>query len=213
MQGNKTERLIPMAKTADPVGEKDTLYRPEFVAALELLGRVCQRMVTTNPDTILPILVGGAVVEFDTAGQLHSGDFDFAGGSMIEFGTALEQEGFIQDKRHGRLHRPAGWYHPNQLIGVELVSGSLFDGRTDRSRLRVVSVNGGAITLAPTEDLIADRMGQWAANPTDRSMLEQAILLLRLAETLDQSYLDVRIRQETTEDFGLADLERLSSKR
>jgi hypothetical protein len=35
-------------------------------------------------------------------------------------------------------------------------------------------------------------------------MLGQAVKLLQLAESLDDAYLDRRIRQETLDEFGLA---------
>ncbi|WP_149539515.1 hypothetical protein [Siccirubricoccus phaeus] len=49
------------------------LYRPEFVAALNLLARACALMARGGHP--LPILVGGAVVEFDTGSQITSGRF------------------------------------------------------------------------------------------------------------------------------------------
>ena len=65
------------------------------------------------------------------------------------------------------------------------------------------------MTFAAIEDLIADRMGQYAFDPAamgDR--LAQALTLYRLAGNLDRDYLSKRIRQETLDAFGLDDLER-----
>ncbi|MBO6888138.1 MAG: hypothetical protein JJ871_08730 [Thalassospira sp.] len=64
------------------------------------------------------------------------------------------------------------------------------------------------VTFIAIEDLIADRMGQYDAPPNMREdMLEQAAALLKLAENLDNAYLDKRIREETAGDFGLEFLE------
>jgi hypothetical protein len=108
-----------------------------------------------------------------------------------------------------------GLHHPEFGIGVEVVSGHLFDGASDRARVRVVPVGQGSIAIPPVEDLIADRMGQYAA-PTqhDREMLGQAITLYRIArqnleDPLDEEYLDRRIKAET---LGECDIRSLIEK-
>ncbi|MBY0335316.1 MAG: hypothetical protein K2X11_01800 [Acetobacteraceae bacterium] len=75
-------------------------------------------------------------------------------------------------------------------------------------RLQLLKTEAGsAIALPPVEDLIADRLGQHAvASPTDDSMLEQAKLLVSIAESLDLAYLETRVRQEGG-DFSLLALE------
>ena len=47
-------------------------YRPEYVAALNLLARACR--IVLDRGLPAPILVGGAVVEFDTVGTMFSED-------------------------------------------------------------------------------------------------------------------------------------------
>lgn len=108
-----------------------------------------------------------------------------------------------------------GLHHPELGIGVEVVSGQLFDGASDKARIRVVMLGGNAIRLPPVEDMIADRMGQFAApDRRDESMLRQAIVLYQIArenleDPVDEEYLDARIRHET---LGLCDLKFLSEK-
>ncbi len=115
--------------------------------------------------------------------------------------------GFRKEDRPGHLLR--GLYHPTLRIGVEIVSGSLFDGRTDRTRLLMVDIDGHTLALPPVEDLIADRMGQYASDERGRSdMLQQAVALFRLVRGTDDAYLDKRIREETVNQFGLTDLRR-----
>lgn len=77
------------------------------------------------------------------------------------------------------------------------MSGPLFDGAVTADRLLLL--NG--IRVIGVEDIIADRMGQYASNEPD--MLEQAILLLKLAKNVDQEYLDRRIEEETLGAYRL----------
>jgi hypothetical protein len=137
----------------------------------------------------LPIPVGGAVVEFDTASQIHSGDFDLVTVDEQAVGEALLAVGFQREKRPG--WKKGGFDHPTLPIGVEFVSGGYFDGRADRARLRLLALAEGEVALAPTEDLSAYRIGQWiASDRRDEEMLAQAVALFLLAEALDHAYLD-----------------------
>lgn len=182
-------------------------YRPEFVAALEKIAQACSIM--KGRQQVLPILVGGAVVEFDTGSAIASGDFDFVADDAEGFASALLAVGFRREDRQGRLLR--GFHHPDLLIGVEIVSGGYFDGFADRQRIRIVELASGEVWAASTEDLIADRIGQWLANSADKSVLLQALTLLDLGNLLDTAYLDRRIRDETNGELDLADVRRLQA--
>jgi hypothetical protein len=94
-------------------------------------------------------------------------------------------------------------------MGVEVVSGLLFDGASDASRVRRVEMGTGTVAFPPVEDLIADRMGQFSATGRDKEMLEQAIVLYKIAmdnleSRLDEAYLDQRIKRETSGVYSLA---------
>jgi hypothetical protein len=88
---------------------------------------------------------------------------------------------------------------------VEVVSGSLFEGRSDLNRVLLVDIaEGKAVAIAPIEDLIADRMGQYVSTASRvPEMLDQATKLLLLADSLDETYLERRIREETLGELGL----------
>lgn len=180
-------------------------YRVAFVEALTKLGEVCALMKARQQP--LPVLVGGAVVEFDTGSAIASGDFDLVAEDEDATAAALLAVGFRREDRQGRLLR--GFYHPNLLIAVEMVGGGYFDGRADRRRVRVLDLGSVEILAAPTEDLIADRIGQWMANPADKTLLNQALTLIGLAESLDIPYLDRRISDETNGEFDVAAVWRL----
>jgi hypothetical protein len=175
---------------------------PEYLAALELLGRVCEkyRIKTGAP----AYLVGGAAVAIMTAGAFPSFDFDLVVASDEEFEAILLAHGFKREDRPGWLR--FGYYHPEHpAFGWQLVTGPLFDGRSDRTRaVRFEVTQDSAVIFPPAEDLIADRLGQFEANRVDPSRLEQAQELFQVAETIDMDYLSRRVAEEggNTADLG-----------
>jgi hypothetical protein len=87
----------------------------------------------------------------------------------------------------------------------------LFDGNADPERLRLVTIGPGSrVLVIPVEDVIADRLGQYVANPAgSRALLRQAALACSLADEIDRAYLDSRIRTETIGTLDLARFEEL----
>ena len=142
------------------------------------------------------ILVGGAVVSIFTDGDYLSGDFDVVAAVDGALDRALVGAGFERENRSRRLKR--GWYPPHYpAYGVEAVSGQYFDGRADTARIKLISVGpDSTLNVAPIEDMIADRLGQFAASPNDQRPLRQAKLLYRLSDTLDAAYLARRVEEE-----------------
>lgn len=169
-------------------------YRPEFTAALGLLADAFAAARARGAE--LPVIVGGAAVEFYTAGQVQSGDFDLVSLNDNAIVQELEARGF---RRRNQISLRA-LYHPDLLIVVDFVSGSLFDGRTDRRRIVLVEVDperSSVVAFPPIEDMIADRLGQYESVPGGHpGMLEQARLLFELAAEIDQAYLEKRVREE-----------------
>lgn len=99
-----------------------------------------------------------------------------------------------------------GWVHPNLALGFEVVASDLLDGNADRSRLgRIDLGEDGTAAFLSVEDMIADRMGQHASGSAP-GMLEQARTLYRLHPDADLAYLEERIRQESTGNYGVSDL-------
>jgi hypothetical protein len=125
--------------------------------------------------------------------------------------AALVARGFQREDRPGHLMR--GLYHPTLDLGVEFVSGRLFDGNADPERLRLVTIGPGSqVLVIPVEDVIADRLGQYAANPAgSRALLRQAVLACSLAVEIDRSYLDARIKTETVGTLDLARFDELAA--
>jgi hypothetical protein len=165
--------------------------RADFVEGLRRLAGVFDTYEAKTGSR--PVLVGGAAASVYTGGMITSGDFDVIAAADIVFDGVM-----VEHDRAG--HLLVGYCHPDiPTIGVQLVSGHLFEGRTDPQRIALLPIeNGGTIALAPIEDLIADRLGQYAAsNDRDDEMLEQARLLLKLAGDIDKEYLVKRVLEET----------------
>lgn len=146
-------------------------------------------------------------MEFYTGGAVTTGDFDLVAPDQDAIENALVDVGFRREDRPGRLMR--GLYHPRLNIGVEVVGSRLFDGAADPDRAIDIEVLDYRVRIAAIEDMIADRLGQYAGNPSGSAdMLDQAVKLWQFAprSEIDETYLDRRIREETAGDWSLADL-------
>ncbi|HEY6817543.1 MAG TPA: hypothetical protein VI168_18555 [Croceibacterium sp.] len=177
-------------------------YRPEFAAALRLLAQVSEAMVARGLRR--PILVGGAAAEFYTTSALTTGDFDLCTFRQPELEEEMQKLGFVRPSGAGQMLK--GWIHPGLALGFEVVAETPMDGAFDPETLVLVENTGaGAVVVISVEDLIADRMGQFASGSApDR--LDQARTLFRLQPALDRAYLAQRIREETAGDYGIEHL-------
>ncbi|MCB2087286.1 MAG: hypothetical protein R3E18_00660 [Sphingomonadaceae bacterium] len=178
-------------------------YRPEFEAALRLLAQVSEAMVARGLRR--PILVGGAAAEFYSESAINTGDFDLCTFRQPELEEEMVKLGFVKPAGAGQLTK--GWVHPQLKLGFEVVAETPMDGAFDPATLVLVENTGaGSIVLISVEDLIADRMGQYASR-TAPDRLAQARALFALHSSLDRDYLARRIRQETGGDYGIEILE------
>lgn len=151
------------------------------------------------------MLVGGAAVELYSSSAVNTGDFDIVTPRQQWFEEILQRQGFVKPAGPGMATR--GWIHPDLKLGFEIVSSSLLDGLADRERILFLDFGTeGRAAIISVEDIIADRMGQFASGAAPE-MREQARSLLVLHSDLDRAYLDRRIREETGGDYGIADIE------
>jgi hypothetical protein len=185
------------------MSEPDSPWRPEFLDALRMLARLSEALARRGLPR--PVLVGGGAVEFYTGSAVMTGDIDVTSPVQPELEEELRKLGFIRPSGPGKSTR--GWVHPDIGLGFEVVGNSPMRDTPDEIRIRPVEPIDGEppVRILSLEDLIADRMGQYASG-TAREMLEQARQLLPLVSEADRDYLDRRIRTETMGDYGVEDL-------
>jgi hypothetical protein len=178
-------------------------YRPEFEAALRLFARVSEAMDQRGLPR--PILVGGAAAELYTTSALTTGDFDFCSPVQPELEEEMQRLGFVKPSGPGQLTK--GWIHPDLQLGFETVATTPMDGNVDRAHILLVQPIGESaqFRVISVEDLIADRMGQYASG-TAADRLYQAQLLLSLHPDADLEYLERRVREESAGDYGVEDI-------
>ncbi|WP_335337803.1 hypothetical protein [Sphingomonas sp. Leaf230] len=158
-------------------------YRPEFIAALELFAIVSE--VVERRGFLRPVLVGGAAVELYSASDIATGDFDLVTARQDVLEQALQANGFVKPSGPGKLTR--GWIHPELKLGFEVVGSALMDGRAERDRVKLIDTSAGdQFAVISVEDLIADRMGQYASGSAP-DMLGQAQVLFSLYQGEDSS--------------------------
>lgn len=176
-------------------------WRPELLEALRLLARISEALAARGEPR--PILVGGGAAEYYSGSALMTGDIDLTSPIQAELEAEMRLHGFVKPSGPGKLTR--GWIHPALGLGFEIVASSPFRG----GQVRIVLVDDlapeAAFAILSVEDLIADRMGQYASG-TAPEMLGQARELFRLHPGLDRDYLDRRIREESFGDHGIEDL-------
>ncbi len=175
-------------------------YRPEFEAALRLLAEMSQEMAEAGYSR--PVLVGGAAVEYYSASTIVTGDFDLCTPRQSQFEAIMQRHGFIRPSGPGKATR--GWIHPELALGFEIVASVPMDGSVDQDHIFLIEdlTENGEFAVISVEDLIADRMGQFASGSAPE-MLGQARALLRLHPDADMDYLERRIRFESGGDHGV----------
>lgn len=179
-------------------------YRPEFEAALRLYAQVSEAMQARGFSR--PVLVGGAAAEFWSLSAISTGDFDICTTRQDVLDEEMGRAGFIRPSGPGAMRK--GWIHPGLKLGFEVVADLPMDGNVDAAHIRMVRPVGGEglFRIISVEDLIADRMGQYASG-TARDRLDQARILLGLHPDAEMDYLERRIREETLGDYGIEDIQ------
>jgi hypothetical protein len=185
------------------MAEERLPWRPEFIEALRLLANLSDAMDARGLPR--PVLVGGGAAEFYSGSAMMTGDLDVTSPVQGELEEELRHAGFVRPSGAGQSLR--GWIHPDIGLGFEVVGSSPMGGGIEPARLRFVTPPGakGRFRIVCVEDLIADRMGQFASGSAPE-MLGQARTLLKLYPNVDRAYLEQRVRKETVGDYGAEDI-------
>ncbi len=182
--GDFTDRLRRLRDEPDP--------RRRRLAMLALL------TARLAPQGIEPILVGGAALEFYTAGGYATGDVDLALPSGPEVDAAFAALGF---EKEGRL-----WHHADLDLLFEAPAPAGLPGE-DAPRTEV-AVDGLPVVVIGVEDLLVDRLRAWVHWKSDEDGRWTRRLAKLYAHRLDWGYLRARTRDIPEEAEALQRVER-----
>jgi predicted nucleotidyltransferase len=147
-------------------------------------------------DNLEPILVGGAAVEFYTAGGYATKDVDLAlpHGPVVD--AAFADLGFVKEGRY--------WYREDLDVLFEAPAKAGLPGETaPRKR---IEVDGMEVVILGIEDLIIDRLRVWVHGQSDEDGRWARRLVLLYSEELDWAYLDEKTAPVTEERAALSEL-------
>ena len=140
------------------------------------------------PKGVRPILVGGAAVEFYTAGGYATLDIDVIADVRI-LGPAMLELGFEKAGRH--------WIRNDIDIALEAPSEEL---DMDPSRIVEMEMWGSKIYIIGVEDLIIDRLNAYVHWKSDEDGRWAAHLIVENRDAIDWNYLQDRAEQERCVD-------------
>lgn len=183
-----------------------TLWRRNFLGALELLAQAVARLPFGVPD---PVLWGGSAVELYTGGLWPAADIEVVGSDARLLTFELFAAGFRWCDRP--RHAERGLWHPALDIGIDIIESRAApsvavqanalivaldldpSGPTDEASLKVVGI----------EDLIAQQVGCWLRDGASAGALAaQVQALVGLGQDgaggpFGASYLQRRLARET----------------
>lgn len=181
MDSNETNRLF---EEADP--------RRRRLIALGLLARELE------PLGIEPILVGGAALEFYTAGGYATHDVDLALPSGADVDAAFARLGF---EKEGRF-----WHRADLDLLFEAPAPAELPGE-DAPR-SIVDVDGLRVVIIGIEDLLIDRLRAWVHRQSDEDGRWARRLAHLYADRIDWCYVRGCTLRVPEEAAALENLER-----
>ena len=183
-QADLSERLGRLREETDPRRRR-----------LIMLGLLTARLSSWG---IEPILVGGAALEFYTAGGYATGDVDLALPSGPDIDAAFAALGFAKEGRF--------WYHPDLDLFFEAPAPAGLPGE-DAPRTEV-DVDGLRVVIIGVEDLLIDRLRAWVHWKSDEDGRWTRRLAQLYAQRMDWRYLRARTGGVPEEAEALEQVER-----
>jgi len=149
-------------------------------------------------DAMEPTLVGGAAVEFYTAGGYTTKDIDLALTHCPEVDRAFADLGFTKEGRY--------WYRTDLDLLFEAPAPMALPGETSpRTR---VEVEGVEVVVLGIEDLVIDRLRAWVHGQSEEDGRWARRLALLYSDRLDWAYLREKTASVSAEANALADIEK-----
>lgn len=147
--------------------------------------------------------MGGAALEFYTAGGYATGDIDLALPSGKDVDAAFADMGF---RKEGRF-----WLHDDLDLLFEAPAPAGLPGE-DAPRTEV-EVDGLRVVIIGVEDLLIDRLRAWVHWKSAEDERWTRRLARLYADRIDWSYLRGRTGDTPEEAAALRDVERTASRR
>jgi predicted nucleotidyltransferase len=144
------------------------------------------------------IVVGGAAVEFYTAGGYTTKDIDLALAHGPETDAAFADLGFTKEGRY--------WYREDLDLLFEAPAPPGLPGET--APRTVVDIEGYRVEIIGLEDLVIDRLRAWIHGTSEEDGRWARRLALLHADRLDWDYLRDKTRGVSREASALDELER-----
>lgn len=165
--------------------EPDTQRRR--LLALGLLG---DRLAEVGVE---PILVGGAALEFYTAGGYATKDVDLALPVSAEVDDAFAELGFAKEGRY--------WFREDLDLLFEAPAPEGLPGET--APRTEIEIDGLRVVILGVEDLLVDRLRAWVHWTSDEDARWTRRLALLYADRIDWRYLRQRLGSNPEESEAL----------
>lgn len=166
-------RLDDAATVSDPVDRR-----------LLIVAIITEQLKDTG---VIPVIVGGAAVEFYTAGGYSTVDIDLIAGPTETFSQAMTDLGFTKTGRF--------WSKPGLDEALESPTGPLAG---DVSRLVRVEIDDLEAYVIGVEDLIIDRLNAYVHWRSEEDGRWVRRLVQGHRDDLDLHYLRARAAEERT---------------
>lgn len=178
----------------EQLGDEPAPERRRLLALALLADRLAE-------DSIVPVLVGGAALEFYTAGGYSTKDVDLALPLCAEVDAAFAELGFEKEGRY--------WYRLDLDLLFEAPAPADLPGE-DAERT-VVEIEGLPITVLGVEDLLLDRLRAWVYWRSDEDGRWATRLAQLYSDEIDWEYLRGKVGGEAQERRALSEIEAKAS--
>jgi len=184
-----TGRRVPGREETETILARVKAEADPLIRRLRFIGLLTREL---QDQDIRPIVVGGAAVEYYSAGGYATGDVDLVSPGGRKIDRILRSWGFEKEGRH--------WFSEDLGMALEIPAQELAG---DYDRLTVVDLEGLQVYLVGIEDLIIDRLCalvHWKSADDGNWARELAVLH---RDQIDWKYLFGRAKEEKVAEAAL----------